>query len=332
MKIILLNELFRFPFLIFLFLFFCSIYSFVFKRIISKKIVPTGAGIIIPAFLAFSLENLNQKNSIIFSLIIIFINSIFYFIDDIKGLKPSLRILISMLTGFLLLYVHSNNFLDSNFNNYIFISYFFIICLTCLLVNVLNFYDGCDLNLCSIILISGIILLVSNNYPIEYGRYLGFVLVSFSLGFGILNARPKSIYLGDTGSFSIAALFIFIFISSLTESNYLPIEFISLLSLPIFDVLYVIAIRLIKKHDLLSRNYLHLYQRLQIRYKFFYYLIPTIFNFLICLNSFHILMYLFNSLYFSLFTICFLVTPIVYLSIRKIYLEPKYFFGDGSSN
>ena len=96
------------------------------------------------------------------------------------------------------------------------------------------------MNLCSIILFSGLILLVSNNYVLEYSKSLGAILISFSVGFGILNSKPKNIYLGDSGSFAVAALIIFIFISSLKESNYLPVEFIALLALPIFDVLYVI--------------------------------------------------------------------------------------------
>ena len=80
--------------------------------------------------------------------------------------------------------------IDSNF-----------LCL-CLLVNVLNFYDGADLNLCLIILLTGLILLFSENYPNVNMKYLGSILVSFSLGFSILNSIPKKIYLGDSGSFS----------------------------------------------------------------------------------------------------------------------------------
>ena len=200
-----------------------------------------------------------------------------------------------------------------------------------MIVNVLNFYDGSDLNLCTIIFCCGLILLISNNYAMEYSRSLGAVLISFAIGFGILNSRPNIIYLGDSGSFSIAAIIIFISISSLKESNYLPIEFIALLALPIFDVLYVIFLRISNKHNLLTRNYLHLYQRIQIKYKYFYYLIPTILNFLIFLFSFHLLNNLSKNLYFSLFLCCFVFTPLIYITIRKIYVEPKYFFGDGSS-
>ena len=233
MKIIILNEVFLFPTLSLIFFCLSSIYIYFFKRIIGKKIVPTGAGILLPFFLVISLENFNQQNHLFLSIIVIFINALFYFIDDIRTLKPFVRIFIALLTGLLLVFVNKENLLISNLSNYILLIYFSIILLTCLLVNVLNFYDGSDLNLCIIIFLSGIILLFSNNYPILYSQYLGSVMISFALGFGALNSRPKIIYLGDSGSFSIAALIVFIFISALTESNYIPIEFISLLALPI---------------------------------------------------------------------------------------------------
>ena len=324
------NSIFKFPILICLFFCFSSIYIFAFKKIIKKKVIPTGSGIILPSFLVISLENFYQKNSFFYSILIIFFNSLLYFIDDIKNLKPYLRILISIFTGVSLLFVNSQNSISLNFSSYIFLNYLFIVCLTCLLVNVLNFYDGSDLNLCSIILFSGLILLVSNNYVLEYSKSLGAILISFSVGFGILNSKPKNIYLGDSGSFAVAALIIFIFISSLKESNYLPVEFIALLALPIFDVLYVILLRIINNHNLLTRNFLHLYQRIQIRYKYFYYLVPNILNFFIFLVTFKILNNLSNNLYFSLFLCSFVFTPLVYLTIRKIYVEPKYFFGDGT--
>ena len=212
----------------------------------------------------------------------------------------------------------------------IILTYISIIILTCLLVNVLNFYDGADLNLCLLILISGLILFFSDNFSNENFKNLGSILISFSLGFGIMNSRPKKIYLGDAGSFAIATIMIFIFIFSIFENRYFPEEFLCLLALPIFDVLYVLLIRIIKKHNLLSRNYLHLYQRLQIKYGYFYYLIPLIINFISTSIAFKALIKLSGNYVLSIFSICFIITPAVYLLIRSIYVETEYFFGDGT--
>ncbi len=50
-----------------------------------------------------------------------------------------------------------------------------------------------------------------------------------------------------------------------------------------FDVFFVLFFRIKEKHDLLTRNYLHLYQRLNLRYKGFSYLFPQIINVVLCL-------------------------------------------------
>jgi hypothetical protein len=63
----------------------------------------------------------------------------------------------------------------------------------------------------------------------------------------------------------------------------IPAEAAIPLALPAFDVFFVLLIRIREKHDLLTRNYLHLYQRLNRRYAGFGYLLPQIMNALLCL-------------------------------------------------
>jgi hypothetical protein len=54
-------------------------------------------------------------------------------------------------------------------------------------------------------------------------------------------------------------------------------------ALPAFDVFFVLVKRIREKHDLLTRNYLHLYQRLNRCYKGFGYLLPQLVNTVLCL-------------------------------------------------
>ena len=103
--------------------------------------------------------------------------------------------------------------------------------------------------------------------------------------------------------------------------------------MPIYDVLYVLLIRLIKGHDLLTRNYLHIYQRLNIEYQGFYYLLPQIIHFVVAFTLNKVLNYLniFNQ-YENTMLICFVYTPTFYLLTRKYFVSKNYFFGDGTNN
>ena len=105
-----------------------------------------------------------------------------------------------------------------------------------------------------------------------------------------------------------------------------------MLALPVFDVFYVLLIRLYHKHDLLSRNSLHLYQRIKLRFGGFAHLMPPFITvgallFLAAwiestsISRFWAL--LFSSLAF---------TPVFYLCCRILLVERNYFFGDGESN
>ena len=156
------------------------------------------------------------------------------------------------------------------------------------MVNVSNFYDGADLNLCTFILL----YTVTNSFFIPMGHPLFlvlWVLAFFSLGFSFKNATPLSVYFGDSGSFFFAGVMFIVLISIL--SGALPFQPLMLVPLfiPVLDVVCVLVIRIRRGEDLLSRNYYHLYQRIQILSgKKFFYLMPQIVN-LFCFALLHYL-------------------------------------------
>ena len=145
-------------------------------------------------------------------------------------------------------------------------------------VNVLNFYDGADLNLISLFFLLGLIILFADSSKSTNTIGLSTFLLAFSFSFSIFNFRPKILYLGDCGSFILASIVTYIFITAISQSISWPPHIIPLFAFPAFDVIYVLLIRYYCKHDLLTRNYLHLYQRLQIQYKNYFYLAPCILN------------------------------------------------------
>jgi UDP-N-acetylmuramyl pentapeptide phosphotransferase/UDP-N-acetylglucosamine-1-phosphate transferase len=197
------------------------------------------------------------------------------------------------------------------------------------LVNVLNFYDGADLNLISIFFLLGLINLFADSSNSSYPIVIGSFLLAFSLSFSIFNCRPKVLYLGDCGSFVLASIFIYILITSIFQLISWPFEIIPLLAFPSFDVIYVLAIRCHCKHDLLSRNHLHLYQRLQIQYKNYFYLFPCVLNLLLSAALIKLFCLVFNNSFLVASVVSMVITPTTYLYFRHRFVEASYFFGDG---
>ena len=310
-----------------------KVYSKIFKLYSSKNKTPTGFGYLYLAIISFLLLIFHESTEIyrLFpNLILLNISTFIYYIDDIINLKPIFRISIIISTAFAFIIINHIFLTELLVDNNLFIIIFTLF--TFLLVNVLNFYDGSDLNLASIIFFTGLILVIYSPDTFLHYKDIGLILISSISGFIFINYKPKSLYLGDSGSFCTSFFLIILLTSSFKESVSIFTALLNLISLPIFDVLYVLLIRIKSSHDLLSRNYLHLYQRIQIRYGKFYYLIPVPLNTIsIILFSKLIESYWGNNIYSNFFSII-IITPINYLLIRYNFIEKKYFFGDGSNS
>ena len=109
----------------------------------------------------------------------------------------------------------------------------------------------------------------------------------------------------------------------------MPVELITVLALPLFDVFYVMLIRLYYKHDMLSRNYLHLYQRIDILYGGFFHIVPQLTNVLAIISLSRLINIFLMDKTYSLLLAGFIFTPIFYLICRYLFIERSYFFGDG---
>ena len=125
------------------------------------------------------------------------------------------------------------------------------------------------------------------------------------------------------------ALFFLYFLISFVISNNVPVELFVILTLPLFDVFFVILIRLYYKHDMLSRNYLHLYQRINIRYGSFFHIIPQLINVVAIIILARLIEISSLDKMWSLLITSFLFTPIFYIVCRFLFVERGYFFGDG---
>ena len=255
------------------------IYKNIWSIVYSKNKVPTGYGLLLILFFYFYsiyFNNVNS-NSVTFSIILFF--SIIYWLDDLLHLPFIFRFLLQFICGCIIaicLLIYDGY----NINYYFYAIVAISGLLNIFLSNVINFYDGLDLNISIFTLILGVILIYLSDQSIINSEY-GYIIIGFILGFSIFNYKPDNIFFGDSGCFVIASFINFLFIKSILVLNLNITYMIIPLALPIVDVLYVIMFRIYKKESLLIRNYHHLYHQLQSRFNNKIYLIPQIFNALV---------------------------------------------------
>jgi len=307
-----------------------KIYIFLWKKLNFEGLIPSGFGIFLPLiFIFYASFSVGFTSSHLLSYQIITLAGIFYLIDDIKGLPPKIRLSLSFIFGIFIswILIPDNTFVVYEIIIFLLICGFFSVSLT----NMINFYDGSDLNIATLIFLTSTILLFYIDASESFLKNLGILMMGFSLGFGLINKKPSSLYFGDSGSFVLALIFLHFTVAYYFDFYKVPPEIIVVLALPIFDVFYVMLIRLYYKHDMLSRNYLHLYQRLNIIYGSFFHLAPQIINVVIVLvfSSF-MESYGLHKLASVVFS-CIFITPLLYILCRYIFIEKSYFFGDGKS-
>jgi UDP-N-acetylmuramyl pentapeptide phosphotransferase/UDP-N-acetylglucosamine-1-phosphate transferase len=311
--------------------FFGKVYIFLWNRTKLLTTTPSGFGMLLPLFVLIFMAVIPEASSVsLVSILIVFISGLIYWMDDLIHLPPWTRILIAFSSGALLFLTASPETLFTPFE-------LVVLTIACGifsigLTNVANFYDGNDLNLATMIFLAGIILLFFPDTSNSEFDNIGAVMVGFSIGFGWINRIPFSLYLGDSGAFVLALLFTLFLINYGLDLSYIPAELMLVFALPVFDVFYVLLIRLYYKHDLLSRNYLHLYQRIKIGFGGFAHLMPQFINVGALLFLADWIESTSISRFWALLFSSLAFTPVFYLSCRILLVERNYFFGDGESN
>jgi len=171
-------------------------------------------------------------------------------LDDIKGVRVSVKIFTEILMG---LFLYAADIKITLFVSNPLLNLFFTIGWVLLVTNSFNLLDNMDGLTAGIAFISGIFLL---GVAIEYNQFfVSFIIASFCgalLGFLFFNYYPAKIFMGDAGSLSIGYVISVLTILTTyykpSDSKMLPIMIpLFILMIPIFDTLSVVVIR-IKQH------------------------------------------------------------------------------------
>jgi UDP-N-acetylmuramyl pentapeptide phosphotransferase/UDP-N-acetylglucosamine-1-phosphate transferase len=289
--------------IIFAFLLINFYYIKIWKKFSDK--VPTGAGIllIIPIFFLYLEQNLYFTN-----IILILIFSLLYFLDDLIEINFLFRIVLQIFAS---LFIYFSFFIELDLTIIFFNLLAFII-----LINTLNFQDGEDLNIATLlIIIFCIFYFYSEN---KFIQNTSEVILFFLFSFFIFNMKKNFLYFGDSGCY-IISIIIFLFLYTEINNTTLIKLLMAVIIFPMIDVLYVIVYRIFKKQNLLSRNYLHLYQIIAQKFNSKFYLLP---------NILFSVINIFASLHFSLginFIIFLLIINIILLLAARLTIK-KFFY------
>jgi len=301
---------------------------FIFYRLIwlkfKAKLTPKGAGVFLPLFLILFSSYFEVSVVVLINIFLIFIFTLIYWLDDIFELHSVIRLLISFFSG--IIFSITQFYMVYEINSFfagIIISAIFFGIINMILTNVANFYDGEDLNIALLILLVFLSLFVFGPIKSEWDSII-YLCLLFILAFSLLNARPNFIYFGDSGSFAFSCIFVSILISIFNDGKKIPIEIILPFLLPLIDVFIVISFRIMKKENLLSRNYFHIYQRLKDKYGGKYYLLPQIANIFFC----YIAIFIFNKYgienIYILFSSTIFISFIFYWVLHTFFLNYRF--------
>lgn len=310
-------------------------------RRIHSEPVPRLGGIII--FFVISIttfsfyQDIESRIFFISGAFVVFLLGLF---DDLLDIKWYYKFLIQSVAVILLIISLNNHDINQislfSFTFSPVTGYVILFILILSILNSFNLMDGLDGLVTGFsLLVASLCFLLSYNYSISFITFLSAAIIGTSLGFLKFNGNPARIFLGDSGSLTLAYLTAaaVIFLSSeldtlsTTEnggiSNQLDILFILIVfAIPLADMLKVMMIRLKGGSHLFlpDRNHLHhiLYSK-KIRHKTVVLLIHLLSTLFILTSVYYVLGNKVNAviLFTLLLIILFLIEHIIEFIIKK---------------
>ena len=213
------------------------------------KPTPTSGGIIFS--IIGSLISFIEGNFIILFVIPL---SIVGFIDDIKNLKPSIRYFFQVITIIILLIISDNSlFIPEEINIYSYFLFLLIVIAFSGIINFVNFMDGIDG------LVGGCMLVILVYFSLNI-NLMFWPLIPCLIAFLFVNWSPAKIFMGDSGSLFLGAVFVSLLLKSPT---FFDVFDLLILSSPILlDATICVIRRFFLKQNIFNPHKSHLYQRM----------------------------------------------------------------------
>ena len=240
------------------------------ERKVHKKSMPRlgGLGIffgLLIGYMIFAEEN-TIMNSILISSFIIVITGM---IDDINPIKARYKFLAQLIAACVIVFYgdivldHTTIFgLNINFSYFsIPITLFFILgCINC--INLIDGMDGLAGGISAIYFLTiGIICYLSGGFELQ--STLCFIMLGSCLGFLFHNFYPARIFMGDSGSMLLGLIISVVallgFKAATLSSLIIPLL---VLAIPIFDTIFAIIRRKLKKQSISKADKFHIHHQL----------------------------------------------------------------------
>lgn len=240
----------------------------------AATLTPSGFGVLFAPAVFGAAAALHAPVDLILACGLITIVTAVYWIDDASGLPIAFRLLLQAVTGALLAALLLGPMLG--FASPLLWAACLGACLfNVVITNVVNFHDGADLNTATCILLVLLLVLFAGTNT-AFLLQAAVIAIAFVVPFAVANSLPKHLYIGDAGCFAFSSLVTLGMLVAIRNGDAAAAFAFIPLVLPVFDVFYVIAMRITLKEDIFTRNFHHLYQQIQFRYRGFSYLLPQL--------------------------------------------------------
>ena len=240
----------------------CSYFYQLFIPILRKKLVdlpnvrsshvkptPTSGGIIFSIFGSV----LSLIDGSYFVLLVLPL-SIIGFLDDVKNVNPAIRFFFQVITVLTLLIFPNNSiFIPNEITLSTIFLYFIVIIAFAGIMNFVNFMDGIDG------LVGGCMLIIIGFYCLNV-NIVFWPFIPCLLAFLMVNWSPAKIFMGDSGSLFLGALYVILLLKAPT---FLDIINLLIISSPLFiDAIVCLFMRIFYKQNIFKPHKSHLYQRM----------------------------------------------------------------------
>jgi UDP-N-acetylmuramyl pentapeptide phosphotransferase/UDP-N-acetylglucosamine-1-phosphate transferase len=272
-----------------------QVYRVLWRRLHDPARVPKGFGALLPLFLLAGAWAVGVPDRLLLVFVIIALGTPFYWWDDVEHVSRRVRLFLQFAAG--------------------------VGVALALLIPALPGHTALvalDLNSATMnLLVFGLVLV--------FGPALfaipAVIVLAFVIPFAIWNAKPERLYFGDAGCFVIACLVTAMIAQGVATLDYPALVILAPVVWACFDAVWVFAIRVRGKEDLLSRNYHHLYQKMQIKYGGRIYLIPQLVNVAAVLAAVKLLFLIGTDAPFAYGLPALLLPPAIYLACRRMFVD-----------